>query len=403
MSDPLSPESKTCNICKMQKSIDNFNKSKKTKDGLGYTCKSCKNEQYKTLKRRIKPDMKQINCKCCGTLKDLSNFRRNAVSLTGYRDECKACYRTRITTQSHTQRDSKICQKCDILKSTEEYNKDASRTDGYMYICKDCLAKATKKRSVSVKILPIEITCKHCGLCKPFSAFRQKRNSAQGYVAVCKGCIKKYTKENECMRNHLKKRKHLKLDLKGNKKCTDCGSVFPPEALDFDHTDRKRKYKTKYGKRQSPGHIGSLKQFSEEAKKCEIRCGYCHALKTKKERGNVPIARFKSWTIRNFINNEKLARDHCIDCDRKVTPENFQAFDFDHKPAEKKWKSVSVMCNVRWEEAPLVFFEMDKCELRCRNCHRIITEKRRREKQTHKEMKQITIDIIKKALDVIKV
>jgi hypothetical protein len=55
----------------------------------------------------------------------------------------------------------------------------------------------------------------------------------------------------------------------------------------------------------------------------------------------------------------------CVDCSFKGHP---VAFDFDHKdPAQKSFK-ISGKYIYRWEELRK---ELDKCALRCSNCHRI--------------------------------
>ena len=55
----------------------------------------------------------------------------------------------------------------------------------------------------------------------------------------------------------------------------------------------------------------------------------------------------------------------CVDCDYQGHP---VAFDFDHKnPTEKKFK-ISGKYIYRWAELRK---ELNKCVLRCSNCHRI--------------------------------
>ena len=44
---------KTCNKCKEEKPLDQFNKHKKNKDGLSYSCKYCKKEYYKENQERM--------------------------------------------------------------------------------------------------------------------------------------------------------------------------------------------------------------------------------------------------------------------------------------------------------------------------------------------------------------
>ena len=65
-------------------------------------------------------------------------------------------------------------------------------------------------------------------------------------------------------------------------------------------------------------------------------------------------------------------------CDRKVTPENVCAFDFDHREVEKKRQRKGVPEGIADmirrsqayfdEHYPV---EVAKCDLLCANCHRV--------------------------------
>lgn len=55
----------------------------------------------------------------------------------------------------------------------------------------------------------------------------------------------------------------------------------------------------------------------------------------------------------------------CKDCGFQGHP---VAFDFDHKNPQEKSFRISGNAIFRWEE---IRRELDKCELRCANCHRI--------------------------------
>lgn len=55
----------------------------------------------------------------------------------------------------------------------------------------------------------------------------------------------------------------------------------------------------------------------------------------------------------------------CIDCGYN---DHIVAFDFDHKDPSQKSFKISGTYIYRWSELQK---ELDKCELRCANCHRI--------------------------------
>jgi hypothetical protein len=62
----------------------------------------------------------------------------------------------------------------------------------------------------------------------------------------------------------------------------------------------------------------------------------------------------------------------CVDCAWECTEDNYPAFDWDHRPGETKLFAVSKAGAGRDK----VLAEVAKCDLRCRNCHAIITHQR---------------------------
>ena len=64
-------------------------------------------------------------------------------------------------------------------------------------------------------------------------------------------------------------------NLKDNP-CLDCGGLFPPECMDFDHV---RGIKSKeISKLVKPGV--SLDVIKEEISKCDLVCSNCHRIRT---------------------------------------------------------------------------------------------------------------------------
>jgi hypothetical protein len=66
------------------------------------------------------------------------------------------------------------------------------------------------------------------------------------------------------------------------------------------------------------------------------------------------------------INAYKLARG-CIDCGYNDDP---RALDFDHRDPSLKVRGVAMMLTFSWAK---IVAELDKCDVRCANCHRIKT------------------------------
>jgi len=97
-----------------------------------------------------------------------------------------------------------------------------------------------------------------------------------------------------------------------------------------------------------------------------------HYLKNKEEIKARSFKRNKVQRVRNreFVKSIKEISE-CIDCGEN----NPLVLDFDHVKGEKIM-AISNMSNKAYC-IDTISKEMDKCEVRCANCHRIITEKRR--------------------------
>lgn len=66
--------------------------------------------------------------------------------------------------------------------------------------------------------------------------------------------------------------------LKAERPCYDCGGVFPPEAMDFDHISGKKLFQVAQGK----SHRWEI--VREEIDKCQLVCSNCHRIRTKQRR-----------------------------------------------------------------------------------------------------------------------
>ncbi|HEY4506146.1 MAG TPA: hypothetical protein VJJ24_01725 [Candidatus Paceibacterota bacterium] len=81
-------------------------------------------------------------------------------------------------------------------------------------------------------------------------------------------------------RHRVRVREELFAFLSKNK-CADCGEN-DPIVLEFDHTERPKKFKQV--SKMLSGHY-SWKSIAKEIQKCEIRCANCHRRKTYHEGG----------------------------------------------------------------------------------------------------------------------
>lgn len=63
--------------------------------------------------------------------------------------------------------------------------------------------------------------------------------------------------------------------LKEGKPCVDCGGVFPPECMDYDHRD-----KTTKSFNIAKSLLMSEAKITEEIAKCDLVCANCHRIRT---------------------------------------------------------------------------------------------------------------------------
>lgn len=62
--------------------------------------------------------------------------------------------------------------------------------------------------------------------------------------------------------------------------CADCGNLFPPCAMDFDHVDGEKFS----GVAEMKSY--SMERIKEEIAKCDIVCSNCHRIRTFQRRGS---------------------------------------------------------------------------------------------------------------------
>jgi hypothetical protein len=65
--------------------------------------------------------------------------------------------------------------------------------------------------------------------------------------------------------------------------CMDCGNLFPPVCMDFDHARGKKH-------RQISLIVpGSLDVLFDEIAKCDVVCSNCHRIRTQQRRSSPPL------------------------------------------------------------------------------------------------------------------
>lgn len=70
-------------------------------------------------------------------------------------------------------------------------------------------------------------------------------------------------------------------EIKSTTPCVDCGGIFPPECMDFDHLRDKRKGVSALLYAGRP-----WSEVEEEMSKCELVCANCHRIRTRRRANN---------------------------------------------------------------------------------------------------------------------
>lgn len=152
-------------------------------------------------------------------------------------------------------------------------------------------------------------------------------------------------------------------NLKSNP-CSHCLKCFPVYVMEYDHIEpSKKSYSISYMVK----HGMSITTIKREIEKCILLCANCHRNKTYKERK--PGKDIKTNKLRTRINLE-FKNKPCLDCNIQY---NYWQMDFDH--LSEKCSEISKMIGSGYAYDRIVT-EIKKCDLVCRNCHKIRTNLR---------------------------
>lgn len=66
--------------------------------------------------------------------------------------------------------------------------------------------------------------------------------------------------------------------------CADCGTKYPPCAMDFDHRDKDQK---QFGVAREARTNRGIDRIIKEISKCDIVCANCHRIRTFKRKDHL--------------------------------------------------------------------------------------------------------------------
>jgi hypothetical protein len=80
-------------------------------------------------------------------------------------------------------------------------------------------------------------------------------------------------RQNEAARAYARYREWL-IEYKSHP-CSDCGGIFPPECMDFDHVRGEKLFAI------GEGSTVSRERVEIEIAKCDLICSNCHRIRTR--------------------------------------------------------------------------------------------------------------------------
>ena len=290
----------------------------------------------------------------------------------------------------------RVCSTCCAVKTREQFRDGQPR-------CVDCeraqnrkdLADARGRDAAALAAAAAasgpNIRCRTCGVVQGSVNFGVNRSTANGLDKSCRRC-RSASSHQLALQSRLAR--YALIQRLGGKCAYPTCDVTDPELLDLDHVNRAEKTRTKSGIGISPSEM-SRKALQAEAARASLRplCAFHHRVvsqqqlrsctrppKTRPKRFRPPSARSKNRK-RVAVNAEKLRRGRCaaVECTKRVEVHTCAGFDFDHEPGSHKTASVSEMsCTSARYSLDQVLEEMAGTTLLCANCHRSVTNARRR-------------------------
>ena len=163
--------------------------------------------------------------------------------------------------------------------------------------------------------------------------------------------------------------------------CADCGQVFLPHQMDFDHRNPPDKL---FRLTEGRAMLMSRERLLGEVTKCDVVCANCHRLRTRAtHRERMSRQPLRDGSSRYLERKRARWQEHarildrlrdvpCVDCGLRFPP---CAMDFDHRDPAMKRYCVTRM--IGRAGTARILAEAAKCDIVCANCHRSRTLTRR--------------------------
>lgn len=242
-----------------------------------------------------------------------------------------------------------------------------------------CLCHAQALQNLEVSVKDSGKVCQKCKTHQDRSNFSKHKGKSDGLQVTCKSCEKVRNKayykstpeKNSARKMYATRRRELIRTFTQplvENGCVDC-KRYVPNAMDFDHVTGVKLVGIAALVTMKTSDEVMLNILHQELNKCQVRCANCHR--------KVTMARYKSSKRLKFMVNpetvsakhryvfEVLQRSPCVDC-RET---DIRVLEFDHVKDSKLFNISSMLNKPFWTILDLIR-EIDKCEVRCVNCHR---------------------------------
>lgn len=135
--------SKICTKCKVDKPLENFNRSGGSKDGHTYWCRSCAKEYNDSRPPKYyEVSVEEKTRSTCGEVKASCDFYKHRGRSDGLSSSCRECVLARWKSLSFPiSVEEKQCSVCGQIKGADCFNKDKTKTTGLESHCRECQSK----------------------------------------------------------------------------------------------------------------------------------------------------------------------------------------------------------------------------------------------------------------------
>jgi len=255
----------------------------------------------------------------------------------------------------------KLCTKCKQEKPESAFSKNKNKPDGLQGICKGCCMAILASGK------------QHCPICdqdKDLSCFNKASKSPSGYFYYCRECVNIVYRQR---REEFKAKHGISVytqrnrervawirSIKANQPCADCGKIYDPKCMDYDHLYGKVKSISRMVLANCPKET-----ILKEIEKCDLVCILCHNRRTWNRQKHPDPSKFYATKRRNIEIIKEAKKAPCVYCGKIREEYNMQ---FDHIDPKDKIKQISGLKNYKTQT---LLDELKKCQVVCALCHRI--------------------------------